>query len=190
MKFKLHFRIFTLAWAVTVLVLSDVFLISSFRSITLDPEKSSPLPMMISVPTAFAAAGIALVGVFSRLVIRRLRRHYFSLEGVTEYTFFRNFVLILAAGAAANTLLLYTRYRAVAEMLLKEEDRHIRLMYSDQPDYLQQCLSALADRVSACNTTAVIMTVLLFAAKAAACLFLARGMVRTYQRNVRLAYTS
>ena len=190
MKFKLHFRIFTLAWAVTVLILSDVFLISSFRSITLDPEKASPVPMMITVPTAFAAAGIALVGVFSRLLICRLRRHYLALEGVTEYVFFRNFVLILAGGAAANTVLLYTRYRSVTELLFKEEERRIRLMNSRDPDYMQHCLDALADRMSACDTAAVIMTVLLVIVKAAACLFLARGMVKTYQRNVHLAYTS
>ena len=189
MKFKLHFRIFTLAWAVTVLILSDVFLISCFRSIVLDPEKPSPVLMMTIVPTAFAAVGISLVGVFSRLLIRRLRRHYFSLEGVTEYAFFRNFVLILAAGAAANTLLLYTRYRSVTDILVKEEDRHIRLMYSGEPDYMQHCLDALSDRLSSCNTAAIIITVLLFIAKAAACLFLARGMVKTYQRNVHLAYT-
>lgn len=190
MKFKLHFRIFTIAWAAAVVIISDILLTSSLRGIAFDPEKPSPIPMLLIVPLAFGAAEMVLTGTFSRLLIRRLRRHYLSLEGVTEYVFFRNFVLLLAAGAAVNTLYIYSRYRSVTELLIKEEDRHIRLMHSTEPAYLEQCLEALTQRVNACSTAAVIFTAVLTAVKAAGFLFLARGMVRTYQRNVHLAYTS
>lgn len=189
MKFKHHFRIFTLAWAVTVLTVSDILLVSLFRSIDFNIEDPSPVPAMILVPAAFAAAGRLLIEVFSRLLVKRLRRHYLILEGVTEYAFFRNFVLLLAAGAAANTVLLYTRYRSVTELLIKEEERRIRLMHSSEPAYLEQCLDTLARRISTCDTAAVIITVLLVIVKAAAYLFLARGLVRTYHKNVHTAYS-
>ena len=190
MKFKRHFRIFSLAWAVLVLTVSDILLISAFRGIDLNTGNSSPVLSMILVPAGFAAAARLLTGIFPRLLIKRLRRHYLALEGVTEYTFFRNFVLILTVGAAANTVWLYTRYRSVMEILIKDEERRLRMMHSSDPAYLEQCLDALTQRISTCDTTAVIMTVLLIILKAAACLFLARGLVRTYQRNVYLAYTS
>ena len=188
MRFKRNFWIFALAWAVTVCAVSDILLISAYRDIPLDTDRVSPVWAMILIPTVFAAAGRVLIGIFPRLLIRKLRRSYQALEGVTEYAFFRNFVLVTALGAAANTLLLYARYRSVTELLIKDEDRRLRMLFSNDPAYLARRLEAFASRVSTCDTAAVIMTVLLFIGKAAAYLFLARGLVRTYHKHAHTAY--
>ena len=188
MKFKRHFRIFALAWVLAVMTVSDILLISAFRGIVLDTDRKAPYPAMILVPAGFAAAGRLLAGLFPLLLIRRLRRSYLALEGVTEYTFFRNFALTLAVGAAANTVLLYVRYRSVMELLIKDEERRLHLLFSSEPERLEGYLAALTDRVSSCNTVAVIMTVLLIIGKAAAYLFMARGLVKSYHKHARTGY--
>ncbi|MBR4555828.1 MAG: hypothetical protein IKO27_09590 [Ruminococcus sp.] len=188
MRFKRHFWVFALAWAFAVLAVSDILLISAFRNIDLDTDRMSPVWMMIIVSFAFAALGRMLAEVFPRLLIRRLRRNYLALEGVGEYAFFRNYALVLALGAAANTVFLYFRYRSVMEILIKDEDRRLRLMYSSDNAYLLRRLQAMSERVDACDVTAVILTVLLLLLKAAAYLFLARALVAGYHKHARSAY--
>lgn len=188
MRFKRDLLIFGLAWAVSVCVLSDILLISLFRQVALDTERLSPVLPMIGVSAGFAAVCRVLVVFVSRRIVRRLRRHWISLEPCTEYGFFRNYVLILAAGAAANTLLLYDRFGAVLEIVRRDEDRRLHMLLSDKPDELAHRLSALADRVSSCETAAVVITAVLIAAKITAYLFAARGLVSVYHKNAVTAY--
>lgn len=189
MKFRRHFSVFALAWAVAVGVLSDILLVSAFRKIELDTEKGSPIPAFFIVPAVFALADILLISGFSLLLTRRLRRRYISLDGHREYAFFRNHVCILAAGAAANTLLLLNRYYSVMEILKKDERRRLHLMFSDNEALRDRRLSELDSLISRCGTAAVIVTVLMILLKAAGYLFSARRLVKTYHKNARSGYS-
>ena len=190
LRFKKHFLIFSAAWIVTAAVVSDTLLLSSFRSLSLNTDDGSPLPAMLLVPAAFAAAVFFIISPFCRLIVRRLRRKLVSLGGCLEYPFFRSFCTALAAAAAANTVLLCSRFLALLEILKKEEERRIHMLFFDQPDYLASRLDALSQRASFCGSAAVVITLLLAAAKAAAYLFLARALVRTYHKNAATAYTN
>ena len=188
-EIKKHFLVFSLAWATIVAVLSDILLISTFRSIRLDPEKGSSYAGVFLVPLAFSAANLLLIGGFSVFAVRVLRRRYHSLGGLREYAFFRNYVLILAGAAAANSVLLYNRYRAVMDILFSDEKRRINLMYSSEIPVRDKHLSELRDIISRYDTLALISAIVIALFKAAGYLFTARRLVRSYHKNARSGYS-
>lgn len=189
MTFKKHFLIFALAWGAIVCAVSDILLVSLYWKAELDTDKGSSALLFFAVPAVFAAANYLLIWVFSLYLVRRLRRKLHMLEGAEEYPFFRNFVLIPAAVSVGNTVLLLDRWRSVRELILKDEDRRIRMLFFSEPDYLAQRLSLLSDRLSLYNTLAVISAVLIGILKAFAYLFMARSLVRCYHRHVHIAYS-
>ncbi len=188
MKFKRYFLAFALFWALAVCVISDILLISAFRQLPLDTGKHTPIAEMILLPTGFAAADWGLIMLFSRLLVRRMRRRMAAIEGTGEYAFFRNYVILLAAGAIANTALLLGRFRSVTAILEKEEIRRLSLLCSGQPAYREQRLEALSERLSFCSGAAVFMLIFLILLKAAGYLYIARSLVKTYHKHSMTAY--
>lgn len=188
MKFKKNFLIFTAAWAVFIMIGSDVLLISAYRNISTDVERSGSLLWEILVPTAAAAVCWALITLFTLGVIRRQRRRYNSIENQGQYAFFRNWVCVPAVVSILNTVFLYIRFKDVLGIVVKDEDRRLHMLYFDKPQVLSDLLSKLGSRQSLYLTAALVITVILSAAKAAAYLFSARSMVKCYHKNAVSAY--
>lgn len=188
MKFKKNYLIYASAWAIFTAVLSDILLISAMRNLGTDVEKRSSAVFLITVPIVSAALCLMFITAVSWRIIRRQRRRFNSLEGHGQYAFFRNWVCALAVGAVLNTVLLCSRLTDVLEILRKEEDRRIHQLYFDKPEFMRGQLSLLDSRLSSYTAIAIIMTVLLSLAKAAAYLFSARTLVKCYHKHAAAAY--
>ena len=189
MKFKKHFLIFTLAWLVIVTVVSDIFLISAFRSAELDTEKSSSAVQFFAVPAAFAAVNAALVIAFALFAVSQLRRRYHSIEGNGEYPFFRNYVILLSALAAANTLLLYNRFLSVLDIISADERRRLSMLFFSEPETKASRLADLQSRIDMYKGLAIASTALMIAFKVIICFSSARLLVRKYHRCARTGYS-
>ena len=190
MKFKKHFLIFSVAWAAIVAVVSDVLLISTFREIELDTAKIPSYAFVALVPLGAALVNWLLIAGACVFLAGKLRRKLYTIDLYGEYAFFRNYCLGLAAAAVANTVFLASRFYAVKELIAPDERRRLNLMYSGNIPYRDDRLSQLDSLLWRYGAAAAAVTVILVVLKAAAYLFLARQLVRTFHKNARSGYTT